>query len=277
MTVYGREIDLKHLSSKSRCIKWRKHILEVSQKVSALHIAPAFSCIEIVDSLYFSIMKLWDEEKQDVFIMSKGHGCMSQYVILEAIGVLNSLDIQNYCKPVGKLGAHPDLSIPGIHASTGSLGHGLGIALGQANAERIKESDVIVYCLLSDGELQEGSTWEAIMMAANLNSKNLVAIVDYNDFGGLEKMTKGFPAFAPLKAKFEAFGWETVDVNGHDSREIVHAILNRSKKGPFALIAHTTKGKGVSFMEDVPIWHYRSPNSQEYELAIAELNRGIDA
>jgi transketolase len=251
---------------------WRKKILDISQKVTALHVAPAFSCMEIVDTIYFDLMRNVLEDNEDIFIMSKGHGCMAQYVVLNGLGVISDEDLDLYCKPGGKLGAHPDYGNPGIHASTGSLGHGLGIALGQAYAEKIKATDKRVFCLLSDGELQEGSTWEAIMMAANLNVTNLVAFVDFNDFGGLERMSEGHKAFYPLVEKFTAFGWQSVEVDGHNSSDIFSAFTKRNNTKPLIIVCRTTKGKGVSFMENVPIWHYRSPSKEEYNLALKELN-----
>jgi transketolase len=264
--------NLLKLSSQDRCRLWRQRILEISQSVSALHIAPAFSCIEIVDSCYFNLMKMDGLYTSDIFIMSKGHGCMAQYVILEGLGIISTEELNRYCKSPGILGAHPDYGTPGVHASTGSLGHGLGLAVGQAYAERLKGTDLQIYCLLSDGELQEGSSWEAVMMAANLNLTNIVAFVDYNDFGGLEKLSVGHPAFAPLEAKFEAFGWEAVVVDGHDSHAIIEATGKRSREKPFVVIGQTIKGKGVSFMQDVAIWHYRSPTVEEYEKALSELS-----
>lgn len=259
-------------ATRKRCQGYRRRILEVSQQVTALHIAPAFSCLEITDALYNLVMtKDGSGELEDVFLMSKGHGCMIQYIILESLGVLETRDIELYCKPEGRLGAHPDFGNPGIHASTGSLGHGLGIATGQAYAEKLKGTDTTIYCVLSDGECQEGSTWEALLMAANLNLSNLVAIIDNNDFSGLERMSSGHPAFYPLVEKGEAFGWEVVEVDGHDSASIAEAIWNRSKTKPFLVVAKTVKGKGVSFMEHVPIWHYRSPNADEYKQALIEI------
>jgi len=258
--------------AQKRCQGYRRRILEVSQNVTALHIAPAFSCLEITDALYNLIMKKDKSgEITDVFLMSKGHGCMIQYIILEEMGVLSSRDIELYCKPEGRLGAHPDYGNPGIHASTGSLGHGLGIAAGQAYAEKLKGTDTNIYCVLSDGECQEGSTWEAMLMAGNLNLSNLVAVIDNNDFSGLERMSEGHPAFYPLAEKAEAFCWEVVEVDGHDSAAIAEAIWNRSGTRPFLVVAKTIKGKGVSFMEHVPIWHYRSPNKEEYKQALLEI------
>jgi transketolase len=253
------------------CRRYRLRILEISQQVTAAHIAPAFSCIEIVDALYNEVMR-----QQDIFIMSKGHGCLAQYVVLEDLDCLGRVDLDNYCKPGGFLGAHPDWAPEiGIEASTGSLGHGLGIAVGQAYAERLKGSDAVVYCLLSDGECQEGSTWEAAMMAANLGLTNLVAFVDNNDFGGMAKISEEHPALYPLGAKFHAFGWSFNTLDGHDEFAIQQYLgtLASSRKKPYALICSTIKGKGVSYMENEPIWHYRSPNAEEYVKAVEELNK----
>jgi transketolase len=259
-------------AARERCQRYRRRVLEISQQVTALHVAPAFSCVEITDAIFHSLMRRQpDGTFQDVFLMSKGHGCMIQYVILEAFGILSREDLDLYCKPNGRLGAHPDYGTPGIAASTGSLGHGMGIATGQAYAERLKGTNTKIYCVLSDGEFQEGSTWEAMMMAANLRVDNLIAFMDFNDFGGLERMSDGHKAFYPLVPKAEAFGWEAVEVDGHDEERILEAIAGRRGGRPMLLICRTTKGKGVSYMENVPIWHYRSPNAEEYRQALREL------
>jgi transketolase len=262
-------------SARRRCRTYRRRILDISQNVSALHIAPAFSCTEMVDVVYNALVRRnADGTFHDVFIMSKGHGCMIQYVILEEQGILSAQDIALYCQPGGRLGAHPDFGTPGIAASTGSLGHGLAIASGQAYAERLKGSDVRIYCVLSDGECQEGSTWEALMMAANLQLTNLVAFVDNNDFSSLERMSVGQKAFYPLAAKMEAFGWQTAEIDGHDSHAIFEAVTSQRGDRPFLAICRTTKGKGVSYMENVPIWHYRSPSAEEYRQAVREIEEG---
>jgi transketolase len=203
--------------------------------------------------------------------MSKGHGCLSQYVILEDLGVLSKDDLPNYCKPGGRLGAHPDHGVPGIEASTGSLGHGLGMAVGMSYADRLKGEDRLVYALLGDGEMQEGSIWEAIMMAANLRLNNLVAFADINDFQGLGRTSETHPFFYPVPDKAIAFGWEAQEINGHDHQAVFNAVTSRRGDRPMLVVCRTIKGKGVSYMENVPIWHYRSPNKQEYEKAVAEL------
>jgi transketolase len=267
-----RRNRLDAAAARGRCRNYRKRILEISQHCTALHVAPAFSCTEITDLLFNSLMRREPSgEYRDVFLMSKGHGCMIQYVILEEQGVLSREDLDLYCTPKGRLGAHPDYETPGIAASTGSLGHGLGMATGQAYAEKLKGTDTLIYCVLSDGEFQEGSTWEAVMMAANLQLDNLVAFMDYNDFGGLERMSDGHKAFYPLVPKAEAFGWEAIEVDGHDEEAMFDAALGRKGGRPLLVVCRTVKGKGVSYMENVPIWHYRSPNKDEYQQALKEL------
>lgn len=258
-------------AARRRCFGYRRRILDISQQVTALHVAPAFSCLEMVDVVYNGLIRREGTALHDSFVISKGHGCLSQYVILEDIGVLSREDLANYCKPTGRLGAHPDYGVPGIEASTGSLGHGVGIGAGMACAEKIKGTDRHTYVVMSDGELQEGSSWEGFMMAANLGLSNLTVFVDLNDFSGLERMSEGHKAFYPVVDKLRAFQWETVEVNGHDADAVFAAVANRSGDKPLAVVGKTVKGKGVSYMEHVPIWHYRSPNKDEYAQAIAEL------
>jgi transketolase len=225
-----------------------------------------------VDSLYNDIMS-WKDDRTpaDVFLMSKGHGCMIQYVILEERDILQRRDLEAYCKPEGRLGAHPDFGTPGIAAATGSLGHGMGMAVGMAYAEKLQRSAAKIYLVLSDGECQEGSTWEAAMMAGNLKLDNLTAFVDYNDFSGLDRMSEAHPAFHPLGEKFRSFGWDAIEVDGHSQLDIVSAAERPHSKRPLAVICKTVKGKGVSYMENVPIWHYRSPNAEEYAIAMQQL------
>jgi len=261
-------------AARERCLRFRKRILDISQQVQALHIGSAYSCTEIVDCIYYGLMRRKpDGTSPDTFLMSKGHGCMIQYVVLEERGVLSREDLDLYCKPNGRLGCHPDYGNPGIEASTGSLGHGLSMAVGMALAERGRRTDGIIYTVLSDGEVQEGSTWEAVMMASSFGCSNLVAFVDNNDFQSLGRTSETHPSFYPLVDKFTAFGWETVEVDGHDSLAVFEAVTSRRGGRPFMVVAKTTKGKGVSYMENVPIWHYRSPSPKEYAQAAAELEK----
>lgn len=269
---------MKKINSYSRCLEYRRRILDISQKVTALHIAPAFSCLEMTDYIYNDLLFGENSEYHDSpFIMSKGHGCMSQYVILEDLGILSKNDLDEYCTKNGILGAHPDIENPGIHASTGSLGHGLGLGVGAAHAEKLKSTNTKVFILISDGEIQEGSTWEAVMMAANLYLDNLYLFVDFNDFGGMHKMSEQHKSFYPLVEKFSAFGWNAVEINGHSNSAISNAFNNIKKNNkPSVIIGKTIKGKGVDFMENVPIWHYRSPDPDEYDHAIKNLKEIVD-
>jgi len=198
---------------------------------------------------------------------------MAQYVMLHRLGFLTDEDLQNYCVAGGQLGAHPDWGVPGIGASTGSLGHGLGMSVGSAYAQQLENKGACTYVLISDGELQEGSTWEAIMMGSNLKLSNLTLFIDLNDRISMAKLSQEHSSLFPLAPKFESFGWMVQEVDGHDSAAISTSILKASEEQtcPQVIICNTVKGKGISFMEDIPIWHYRSPNEDEYRLALAEL------
>ena len=269
MATLKNSFDSK--AAKERCKRYRRRILDMSQNVSALHLGGAFSCTEITDVIYNACMRRDGKKSPDTFLMSKGHGCMIQYVILEELGVLSRADLDAYCTVDGRLGVHPDYGNPGIEASTGSLGHGLGMCVGMALAERGRKTGGMVYTVLSDGEGQEGSTWEAFLMGSSLKLTNLVAVIDNNDFQSLGRTSETHPSFYPLTDKLEAFGWEVEAVDGHDSQMLYQAIAGREGKKPLVVVARTTKGKGVSYMENVPMWHYRSPSPSEYRQAIAEL------
>jgi transketolase len=259
-------------ASVKRCRMFRRRILDISQKVTALHAAGAFSCLEIVDCIYFGLMRRDEEGRlRDTFLLSKGHGSLAQYVVLEELGILPREELDNFCKPGSILGTHPDFGIPGIEAATGSLGHGLPITVGMALADKIQGVDRTVYVVLSDGELQEGSVWEAMMIAPTLGLKNLVAVVDLNDFQSLGRTSETHPNFYPVLDKVSAFGWETIEVDGHDQQALFNAVSSRQGNAPMMVIARTVKGKGVSYMENVPIWHYRSPSPEEYQQALKEL------
>ena len=271
MTIRNHVFDLDE--AKARARKYRRRILDMSQHVTALHIAGAYSCTELVDAIYNEFMRPGVDggKSPDTFLISKGHGCMIQYAILEDLGILKKSDLEAYCTPGGILGTHPDYGNPGIEASTGSLGHGLSMVVGMAVAERGSKRDGVIYTVLSDGEVQEGSTWEATMMASTLKLGNIVAFIDNNDFQSLGRTSETHPSFYPVVDKFVAFGWEVAEFDGHDPKAIYEVVKSRKGDKPFMGIAKTTKGKGVSYMENVPMWHYRSPNKEEYAKAIAEL------
>jgi transketolase len=259
-----------------RCKKYRRKILDISQKVTALHMGGSFSSLEMVDYIYnFHIPLKKKNENDNIFIMSKGHSCMTQYVILENRGILKKKDLENYCKSNGILGCHPDYGNPGIEASTGSLGHGLALAVGICHANKIDNNSSKTFVILSDGELQEGSTWEALMMAANLNLNNLICFLDHNGSQSYGVTKEVHPKFYPIEEKIRSFNWETRVANGHDTKDIDQKFRSRSSDKPFFIIGNTVKGKGVSYMENKPIWHYRSPTPEEYLIGIKEIDEGF--
>lgn len=275
-----RDVDLKNTfdtdAAKHRCADLRRRVLAMSQQVMALHMGGAFSCTEIVDCIFNGLMiRDADGNTNDTFLMSKGHSAIIQYVILESHGVMSPEDIEGYCTDGGILGVHPDYGNPGIEASTGSLGHGLSMSVGMALADKTTGATGTIYVLLSDGEVQEGSTWEASMLASSKKLNNLVAVIDANDLQSLEKTSIALPSFYPLKEKWEAFGWEVAEVDGHDGAAIFEAVTSRKGDRPMVVVAKTTKGKGVSYMEDIPMWHYRSPNPEEYLQALDEIEESL--
>jgi transketolase len=258
----------------ARCKRYRKRVLDVSQQVSALHCAPAFSCIEIVDCVYNILMRRDAAgASRDTFVMSKGHGYLAQLVVLEELGAIERSLLDRYCTPDGPLGAHPDYGVPGIEATTGSLGHGFGMAVGMGAADRILGDDRRIFVVVGDGEMQEGSSWEAVMMAPNLGLKNLVVFLDFNNYQGLGRTSESHPFFEPMAEKLSSFGWAATEVDGHDTDLIAATVRETVGKQPTFVVCHTIKGQGVSFMQNDPIWHYRSPNKEEYLRALSELER----
>ena len=238
------------MNAKERCRHYRKRILEISQTVPALHIGGAFSSVEIIDAIYNELMK-----PGDTFVLSKGHAAILQYVVLEEHG----LDVSGYS--TGKLCVHPVLGTPGIAATTGALGHGLAMAVGMAMAD----PDHTVYVLMSDGELQEGSTWEAALLASSRDVTNLVVFIDNNDFQSASRTSHTHPTLYPIVEKWAAFRWAAIEIDGHINLKAIDT------EGRIAIVCRTVKGRGVSFMEHVPMWHYRSPSPEEYQQALSEL------
>ena len=255
-------------SSTERCIQHRIRILELSQKVTAIHIGGSFSAIEIIDAIYNECKR-----PNDIFLLSKGHAGVALYVVLESVGLIKSLELDTYTRRESIFGVHPTKKISGIISGFGSLGHGLGVACGIAYHKKYSKDSTQdkVFVLMSDGELQEGSTWEALLVASNLKLDNLVILIDLNDFQSFGRMSDNHPAMYPVRDKFEAFGAHCIEVDGHNTNEILKA-LNQSVPGKCSVIVcNTIKGKGVSEFENNPIWHYRSPDSDEYKLAVSEL------
>lgn len=238
--------------------KVRKHILEMIYRVKGPHIGGSLSCVEILIALYFKVLL-----PEDKFILSKGHACPALYAVLFEKGLIDSLD--KFAVDGGSLESHPRRNTDlGIELTTGSLGMGLSVAAGMAKARKTR-----VFVLLSDGDLEEGSTWEAMMFSSHHNLNNLIAVIDYNKLQALGKM-KDIMSLEPLREKIEAFGWKVKEVDGHNIDNIVSSLENQSSR-PLAVIAHTKKGKGISFMEDNPVWHSKCPNEEEYNKALEEL------
>ena len=255
----------------------RRKILKMIARAGGGHITPAFSIVEILTVLYFEILKINPaqarDENRDRFILSKGHGSAALYSTLAQAGFFDASLLDTFCQPDGHLGGHPDIyAVAGIEATTGALGHGFPFGAGIALAGKMDKKDYRVFTLLGDGECQEGSVWEAAQFAAHHKLDNLTAIIDYNKYQAMGKISD-ILGLEPLKQKWEAFNWVVREVDGHnieELRETLKEVPFRAGK-PNLVIAHTVKGKGVSFMENVAIWHYRLPNENEMEVAKQEL------
>lgn len=244
------------------------------------HIASSFSCIDILVALYYGDILRIDPknpewEKRDRFILSKGHGEMALYSVLADMGFFPFERIDtSYRKGDCYLGGHPDCKIPGVEVTTGSLGHGLGLAAGISIAARMDGETHFQYVLMGDSECTEGSVWEAALFAAKHKLNNLIAIIDRNHLGVID-FTENFTSLEPFSDKWAAFGWDVTTVNGHNFEDILNAFKNihmRDTNRPQLVIAETVKGKGISFMENNPIWHILGlSNEKDIEQAKQEL------
>lgn len=247
----------------------RREILTMAYNGQAIHIGPAFSIVEIFAVLYNSF-----HNQENHIILSKGHGVMTQYACLEAKGLLDRKELENYLKDGSHLKSLADSSVKEINVNSGSLGHGLSIAVGMAFASKIKQSTAKTFCIVGDGESNEGSVWEAIMFASHNKLDDLVIIIDSNKFQAMGE-TVNVINMLSLKEKFISFGFDTLEIDGHDEVKIEQAIhvLHSLKNGkPKALIANTVKGKGITFMENNNEWHYLKLNKKQYEMAMLELS-----
>ncbi len=258
----------------------RLKILETALRAGKGHVPPAFSWVEIGVSLFYGgTLQIKPSEPdwpdRDRFILSKGHGCLTLYAILSDLGFFSQDELDTFCGPGCMLAGHPDPNIPGVEVVSGSLGHGLGIGAGIALGGKVHGKDSFVYVLLGDGECQEGSVWEAAMFASHHRLNNLVAIVDRNRLGATD-FTENSLSLEPFSRRWQAFGWEALDVNGHVIEQLVDVLLRskrRSSPKPLVIIADTIKGKGVSFMEGSPLWHHRMPKGEEIQAALRELGK----
>ena len=255
----------------------RKHVLRMTHRAKSAHVGTSLSMADILAVLYSGALRVTpstvDSPDRDRFILSKGHGCAGLYAALAEAGFFPMAWLDDFYGDGAMLAGHATHNgVPGIEVSTGSLGHGLPIACGMAMAGKQDGRDYRVVTLLSDGECDEGTIWEAALFAPHHKLDNLVVIVDYNKIQSLGHV-KDTIGLEPFADKWEAFGWETIQIDGHDYAEIEGALrfLPARVGKPTCIIAHTVKGKGVSFMEDTVLWHYRTPQGEEYERAVAEL------
>ena len=255
----------------------RIRALKMTSAAGSSHIGSVLSMADILAVLYGGILRVDPANPQwpqrDRFILSKGHAAAGVYAALAERGYFPAEDLQTYCRDGSTFGGHVSHhGIPGVELSTGSLGHGLSVGAGMAYGARLDGHNHRVFVVLSDGECDEGSTWEASLFAAHHDLDHLVAVVDYNKLQSLAPVAETL-RLEPFADKWRAFGWSVAEVNGHDHDQLRSALANTPAMPgrPTAVVAHTTKGKGVSFMEDSVLWHYRSPQGEEFQRALDEL------
>lgn len=266
-----QQIDTADLAGKIRI-----HALRMTSRGRSSHIGSALSCADILAVLYGTVLNVRPEDprwpNRDRFILSKGHACAGLYAALAERGFFPVEKLDTHYQDGSDLCGHTSHKVPGVEASTGSLGHGLSIACGMAYAAKLASAEHRVFALLSDGECDEGSTWEAALFAGHHRLDNLTVIIDYNRIQGIAPVADVLE-LAPLPDKWTSFGWAVHETGGHDHE----GLLRELSSTPFAvgrpscLIAHTIKGKGVSFMENTVLWHYRIPRGSEFEAALLEL------
>ena len=274
MTTCTSKTEILFLQEKAKEIRIKT--IEMVSKAKSAHIGSALSCTDIIVALYFNVLKIDPanpkKEDRDRFILSKGHACSCLYITLALKGFFHEEELKNYLKDGSFFTAHGNAEVPGVEVSTGSLGHGLSIGVGMALAAKQNEKEYNVFVLLSDGECDEGSTWEAILSASHFKLNNLIAIVDYNKIQSFGRV-KEVMDLEPFSEKWKTFGWNVQETNGHDIEQICTALLNATQQQhkPTVIIAHTIKGKGVSFMEDTIECHYLTPTEEQIVKAIKEL------
>ena len=254
----------------------RKTIYKIAHHAGGGHMGAAFSMTDIISVLYFDHVLRYDAgnldwEDRDKFILSKGHACYALYAALAKAGYFPEEELWHVGKPGSRFGGHPKMhEIPGVEASTGALGHGLSFGIGIAYANKMDHKNSHVYVLLGDGECQEGSVWEGALSAPTLELDNMTVIVDHNKLQAMDEL-ENIVHMKPFADKWKAFGWNVVEIDGHDHAEIREALLVRQRGIPTLIVANTIKGKGVSFMENAPIWHYRMPNEEELPVLFEDL------
>lgn len=263
-----------HKTLKEKSQYFRLKILDAIHKAGKGHIGGAYSCIDILTVLYYGdILNITKDSAKDKnrnrFLLSKGHAAIAQYVILQELGFFNEAELLKMNNG-GILGEHPDHTIPGIEFDSGSLGHGLSIASGMAYAAKLDNKSYKTYVVLGDGECYEGTIWEAAQLSAHLNLDNLIAIVDRNGLcihGDTEQINK----LNPFDDKWRSFGWNVIEIDGHNHDSILRSVNGTKQGKPTVIIANTVKGKGVSFMENDYKWHHGGISDDLYKLCQQEL------
>ena len=265
------------MKKKDEIKELRKKIFLTAYKAGAAHLASAFSVIDVLYVLYCRQIIHYDrenpwEKSRDRLILSKGHAALALYVILNKIGMIGNEELDRFCQAGSHLGGEPKLgAAPGIEASTGSLGHGLSFAIGVALACKMNHYNNKIYVIVGDGECQEGTIWEAAMSAVRFKLDNLVVIMDDNRLQAMDSV-ENIMGISSWADRWRNFGFEVDEINGHDLDEIERVLQKKNDVDqPRLIISHTIKGHGVSFMEGVPIWHYRMPNSEELKIVKEEL------
>lgn len=262
-------------------VEVRSRIIEMVYEAQAGHPGGSLSATDVVTALYFRIMRIdpanpqWED--RDRFILSKGHACPVWYAALAERGYFDKSHLLTLRKLNSILQGHADMiKTPGVDMTVGSLGQGLSAGLGMALSGRLRGKDYHVYVMVGDGEVQEGSIWEAAMAASKWHLDSLTAIVDKNRLQNDTFVDDVMPV-DPLADKWAAFGWNVIEIDGHDMQQIVAALEEtKTIKGrPTVIIAHTVKGKGVSFMENVAIWHGKAPNAEQFEIAMRDIRAGL--
>lgn len=271
--------DISFLNEKTK--EFRKVILKTTNHAGMGHVGGSLSEVDILTALYYSVMNIdpsnpdWDD--RDRFILSKGHASPGLYTVLAGRGYYDAAHLETFDEIDTKLQAHPDMhKCPGIDYSTGSLGQGLSVGIGIALGGAMRGRNFKTYVLLGDGECQEGQVWEAMMFAGANQVKNLVAIVDYNKVQLSSTMEENVNIH-PLPEKIAAFRWKVIEVDGHDMDALnraLHSAAVDSANGPVAVVAHTVKGKGVSFMENKCEWHGKAPDDEQLAAALKEIEGG---
>ncbi|MBS0409756.1 MAG: transketolase [Proteobacteria bacterium] len=271
-TAPAPDLDLPALA-----LRLRRHVVRMTSLGGSSHVGSALSMADIIAVLFGKVLRLRPEAPdwpgRDRFILSKGHAGACVYAALAERGFFPTAHLDRHYQNGSNLSGHVShKGVPGVEFSTGSLGHGLGVGAGMALQLRRQGGGQRVFVVLSDGEMDEGSNWEAILFAAHHRLANLTAVVDYNKIQSLAPVAQTL-ALEPFAEKWRAFGWTVREADGHDTGALTQAIASPAEAGrPTCVIAHTTKGKGVSFMEDTVLWHYRSPQGEELAAALRELD-----